>query len=305
MLVFTQFREVTAPLAAFLARCSAGPGSCCTARPPVKKRQALVRAVPGGRGGAVLRALAQGRRHRAQPHRRVARRSTSTAGGTRRSRTRRPIARSASARRKNVLVHKFVCRGTVEEKIDELIESKRQLSQRAARRRRRAAADRAERRRAAEARRARSSTPRSKESDAWLLLRLEAVRPGGRAPAPGRARAGEARGRRASRSRRSSSRAARSPRRSGARPGATTSSATATSRTACRAGAPTCATARWSICRSRPARSTALVSGSELYRVAVQVGAGAEGALARHLHATARARSTRWSSCCRDASPRA
>ena len=28
----------------------------------------------------------------------------------------------------NVLVHKFVCRGTVEEKIDELIESKRRLS---------------------------------------------------------------------------------------------------------------------------------------------------------------------------------
>ena len=28
-----------------------------------------------------------------------------------------------------MLVHKFVCRGTVEEKIDELIESKRQLSQ--------------------------------------------------------------------------------------------------------------------------------------------------------------------------------
>ena len=30
--------------------------------------------------------------------------------------------------KKNVLVHKFVCRGTVEEKIDELIESKKQLS---------------------------------------------------------------------------------------------------------------------------------------------------------------------------------
>jgi SNF2 family DNA or RNA helicase len=29
---------------------------------------------------------------------------------------------------KNVLVHKFVCRGTVEEKIDALIESKRKLS---------------------------------------------------------------------------------------------------------------------------------------------------------------------------------
>ena len=30
--------------------------------------------------------------------------------------------------KKNVLVHKFVCRGTVEEKIDELIESKHQLT---------------------------------------------------------------------------------------------------------------------------------------------------------------------------------
>ena len=29
---------------------------------------------------------------------------------------------------KNVLVHKFVCRGTVEEKIDQLIESKSRLS---------------------------------------------------------------------------------------------------------------------------------------------------------------------------------
>src|SRR5207302_6133270 len=29
---------------------------------------------------------------------------------------------------KNVLVHKFVCRGTVEDKIDQLIESKRQIS---------------------------------------------------------------------------------------------------------------------------------------------------------------------------------
>ena len=30
--------------------------------------------------------------------------------------------------KKNVLVHKLVCRGTIEEKIDELIESKKQLS---------------------------------------------------------------------------------------------------------------------------------------------------------------------------------
>ncbi len=38
--------------------------------------------------------------------------------------------------KKNVLVHKFVCRGTVEEKIDALIESKQQLSRRPARGRR-------------------------------------------------------------------------------------------------------------------------------------------------------------------------
>ena len=30
---------------------------------------------------------------------------------------------------RNVLVHKFVCRGTVEEKIDQLIDSKRRLSE--------------------------------------------------------------------------------------------------------------------------------------------------------------------------------
>src|SRR3979490_2063304 len=30
---------------------------------------------------------------------------------------------------RNVLVHKFLCRGTVEEKIDQLIDSKRQLSE--------------------------------------------------------------------------------------------------------------------------------------------------------------------------------
>ena len=50
---------------------------------------------------------------------------------------------------RNVLVHKFVCRGTVEEKIDALIESKRELVGRSARGRRRDQPDRDERRRAA------------------------------------------------------------------------------------------------------------------------------------------------------------
>ena len=52
-------------------------------------------------------------------------------------------------------------------------------------------------------------------------------------------------------------RAARSPGASGAKPGATTSKPTATTRTACRADAPMSATARSSICKSAPARSSA------------------------------------------------
>jgi non-specific serine/threonine protein kinase len=31
--------------------------------------------------------------------------------------------------KRNVLVHKFVCRGTIEERIDQLIESKRQMAE--------------------------------------------------------------------------------------------------------------------------------------------------------------------------------
>ena len=65
--------------------------------------------------------------------------------------------------KKNVLVHKFVCRGTVEEKIDQLIESKRRLSQDLLEGGGEVAADRDERRRADEAGRARSHTPRPKE----------------------------------------------------------------------------------------------------------------------------------------------
>ena len=54
-------------------------------------------AVPGGRV-AGLPALAQGRRHRPQPDRRPTTSSTSTAGGTPRSRSRPPTAPTASAR---------------------------------------------------------------------------------------------------------------------------------------------------------------------------------------------------------------
>ena len=62
--------------------------------------------------------------------------------------------------KKNVLVHKFVCRGTVEEKIDQLIESKRQLSTDLLEGGARAAPDRDERRGAAQSLSRSTSIPR-------------------------------------------------------------------------------------------------------------------------------------------------
>ncbi len=44
--------------------------------------------------------------------------------------------------KRNVLVHKFVCRGTIEERIDELIESKRKMAEDLLARRRRNQPDR-------------------------------------------------------------------------------------------------------------------------------------------------------------------
>ena len=111
--------------------------------------------------------------------------------------------------------------------------------------------------------------------DEWPALRVRWPSAGA-----GRARGREAAQERAARSRRSSSRAAASPRPSGARRGATTWRATATSRTACRAAAPTSATARWSTCRSRRGEVTALVSGSELYKVAIDITRCRQDALA-------------------------
>ena len=61
---------------------------------------------------------------------------------------------------KNVLVHKFVCRGTVEEKIDALIESKQQLSKGLLEGGAELNLTEMKRRGAAQARRARSRAPR-------------------------------------------------------------------------------------------------------------------------------------------------
>jgi superfamily II DNA or RNA helicase len=127
VLVFSQFREVTAPLAAFLGAIFGRPGLVLTGETPVRQRSALVRrfqedeSVPffvlslkAGGAGLNLTAASHVIHFDRWWNPAVENQATDRAFRIGQSR--------------NVLVHKFVCRGTVEEKIDALIASKRQLS---------------------------------------------------------------------------------------------------------------------------------------------------------------------------------
>ena len=126
-LVFTQFREVTAPLSAFLGGVFGRPGLVLHGGTAVKARTELVRrfqedeAVPffvlslkAGGSGLNLTAASHVVHFDRWWNPAVENQATDRA--------------FRIGQRKNVLVHKFVCRGTIEEKIDELIESKRRLS---------------------------------------------------------------------------------------------------------------------------------------------------------------------------------
>ena len=126
-LVFTQFREVTAPLAAFLGAVFGRPGLVLHGETEVKKRRDLVRrfqddeSVPffvlslkAGGSGLNLTAASHVIHFDRWWNPAVENQATDRA--------------FRIGQTKNVLVHKFVCRGTIEEKIDELIESKKQLS---------------------------------------------------------------------------------------------------------------------------------------------------------------------------------
>jgi len=128
VLVFTQFREVTAPLAAFLGSVFGRSGLVLHGETEVRKRKDLVRrfqeeeAVPffvlslkAGSAGLNLTAASHVVHFDRWWNPAVENQATDRA--------------FRIGQTKNVLVHKFVCRGTVEEKIDQLIESKRQLSQ--------------------------------------------------------------------------------------------------------------------------------------------------------------------------------
>jgi hypothetical protein len=127
MLVFTQFREVIAPLETFLGSVFGRPGVILHGDTEVKKRQEAVRkfqedeAVPFfilslKAGGAGLNLTAASHVVHFDRWWNPAVENQATDRAFRIGQT------------KNVLVHKFVCRGTVEEKIDQMIEAKRQLS---------------------------------------------------------------------------------------------------------------------------------------------------------------------------------
>ena len=127
MLVFTQFREATQPLANFLGSVFGRAGLVLHGGTPVKQRQALVRQFQDSESAPFfvlsLKAGGSGLTLTAASHVVHFDRWWNPA-----------VENQASDRayrigqKRNVLVHKFVCRGTVEERIGEVIDSKRELS---------------------------------------------------------------------------------------------------------------------------------------------------------------------------------
>ncbi len=126
MLVFTQFREATQPIASFLGQVFGREGLILHGGTPVSKRKELVRrfqddeltpffvlSLKAGGAGLNLTAASHVVHFDRWWNPAVENQATDRAFRIGQSR--------------NVLVHKFVCRGTVEDKIDQLIESKQTL----------------------------------------------------------------------------------------------------------------------------------------------------------------------------------
>ena len=127
MLVFTQFREMTGPLAEYLGRIFGRPGLVLHGDTAVKDRKALVQrfqddetvpffvlSLKAGGAGLTLTAASHVVHVDRWWNPAVENQATDRA--------------FRIGQKKNVLVHKFICRGTVEEKIDALIDSKKVLS---------------------------------------------------------------------------------------------------------------------------------------------------------------------------------
>ncbi len=127
LLVFTQFREMTEPLAGFLAGVFGRTGLVLHGGTPVKKRQELVENFQGNdRVPFMVLSLKAGG---------TGLNLTAASHVIHFDRWWNPAVENQATDRafrigqkKNVLVHKFVCRGTVEERIDEMIAGKRQLA---------------------------------------------------------------------------------------------------------------------------------------------------------------------------------
>ena len=126
VLVFTQFREATEPIAAFLGSVFGRAGLVLHGGTAVAKRRGLVRrfqedelapffvlSLKAGGAGLNLTAAAHVVHFDRWWNPAVENQATDRA--------------FRIGQTKNVLVHKFVCRGTVEDKIDQLIESKQEL----------------------------------------------------------------------------------------------------------------------------------------------------------------------------------
>ncbi len=123
LLVFTQFREMTAPLANFLAQQFGQPGLVLHGGTAIKQRQQLVERFQDEEGPPffVLSLKAGG----------TGLNLTSASHVIHFDRWWNPAVENQATDRafrigqkKNVLVHKFICQGTVEEKIDALISEK-------------------------------------------------------------------------------------------------------------------------------------------------------------------------------------
>ncbi|MHB8764227.1 MAG: DEAD/DEAH box helicase, partial [Deferrisomatales bacterium] len=126
-LVFTQFREMTTPLAVFLARVFGREGLVLHGGTPVKSRRALMEAFQAEAGPPFfvvsLKAGGTGLNLTAASH--VVHFDRWWNPAVENQATDRAFR---IGQRRNVLVHKFVCRGTVEEKIDALIDEKISLA---------------------------------------------------------------------------------------------------------------------------------------------------------------------------------
>ncbi|KAF0218087.1 MAG: non-specific serine/threonine protein [Geobacteraceae bacterium] len=127
VLIFTQFREMTAPLAAFLATLFGRPGLVLHGGTPVAERKKLVDRFQHEDGPPFfvlsLKAGGSGLNLTAASH--VIHFDRWWNPAVENQATDRAFR---IGQKKNVMVHKFVCKGTVEEKIDALIAAKAGLA---------------------------------------------------------------------------------------------------------------------------------------------------------------------------------